>query len=101
MPSRTHPPGPKGALPGLAFLSFTRDPLAFLTGAARGYGDVVYFGGMSDDFYLLNHPDHVKDVLVTHHRSFKKGPGFERAQMVLGQAYPGLSPEGERRNTKP
>ena len=66
MPSRTHPPGPKGALPGLAFLSFTHDPLAFLTGAAREYGDVVYFGGMSVDFSLLTTPDHFKDVLVTH-----------------------------------
>jgi hypothetical protein len=66
MPSRTYPPGPKGTLPGLQFLSFTRDPRAFFTGVAREYGDVTYFGGMSGDFYRLNHPEHVREVLVTH-----------------------------------
>src|SRR5215218_8782525 len=85
MPSRNYPPGPKGALPGLQFLSFTRDPLGFLSGVAREYGDVVYFGGMSDDFYLLNHPDHVREVLVTHHTRFMKGPPLHRRQRRLAQ----------------
>src|SRR5215212_11434148 len=93
MPSRNHPPGPKGALPGLQFLSFARDPLGFLSGVAREYGDVVYFGGMSDDFYLLNHPDHIKDVLVTHNASFMKGRALQRAKRLLGEGL--LTSEGD------
>src|SRR5919205_663167 len=100
MPSRTHPPGPKGVLPGLPFLSFTRDPLGFLTGVAREYGDVVYFGGMSDDFYLLNHPDHVKDVLVTHHARFMKGRGLQRAKRLLGEGLLTSEPPLHRRQRR-
>ncbi|MFL6332591.1 MAG: cytochrome P450 [Pyrinomonadaceae bacterium] len=100
MPSRTYPPGPKGALPGLQFLSFTRDPLGFLTGVARRYGDVVYFGGMSDDFYLLNHPDYVKDVLVTHNASFMKGRGLQRAKRLLGEGLLTSEPPLHRRQRR-
>src|SRR3954468_630244 len=100
MSSRTYPPGPKGALPGLQFLSFTRDPLGFLTGVAREYGDVVYFGGMSDDFYLLNHPDYIKDVLVTHNASFMKGRGLQRAKRLLGEGLLTSEPPLHRRQRR-
>ena len=100
MPSRTYPPGPKGALPGLPFLSFTRDPLGFLTGVAREYGDVVYFGGVSQDFYLLNHPDYIKDVLVTHHASFMKGRGLQRAKRLLGEGLLTSEPPLHRRQRR-
>jgi cytochrome P450 len=100
MPSRTHPPGPKGALPGLPFLSFARDPLGFLTGVAREHGDVVYFGGVSDDFYLLNHPDHIKDVLVTHNASFMKGRGLQRAKRLLGEGLLTSEPPLHRRQRR-
>jgi cytochrome P450 len=100
MPSRTYPPGPKGALPGLQFLSFTRDPLGFLTGAARRYGDVVYFDGLSDDFYLLNHPEYVKDVLVTHNASFMKGRGLQRAKRLLGEGLLTSEPPLHRRQRR-
>ena len=100
MPSRPHPPGPKGALPGLQFLSFTRDPLGFLTRVAREFGDVVYFGGMSEDFYLLNHPDHVRDVLVTRNASFMKGRGLQRAKRLLGEGLLTSEPPLHRRQRR-
>ncbi|MBV8859191.1 MAG: cytochrome P450 [Acidobacteria bacterium] len=100
MPSRTYPPGPKGVLPGLQFLSFTRDPLGFLTGVARGYGDVAYFGGMPDDFYLLNHPDYIKDVLVTRNASFMKGRGLQRAKRLLGEGLLTSEPPLHRRQRR-
>jgi cytochrome P450 len=100
MSSRKQPPGPKGALPGLTFLSFSRDPLGFLTGVAREYGDVVFFGGMSDDFYLLNHPDFIKDVLVTHHARFMKGRGLQRAKRLLGEGLLTSEPPLHRRQRR-
>jgi cytochrome P450 len=100
MPSRTYPPGPKGALPGLSFLSFTRDPLGFLTSVTREFGDVVYFSGVSQDFYLLNHPDYVKDVLVTHNTSFMKGRGLQRAKRLLGEGLLTSEPPLHRRQRR-
>ncbi|MFL6253565.1 MAG: cytochrome P450, partial [Pyrinomonadaceae bacterium] len=101
MPSRNHhPPGPKGALPGLSFLSFARDPLGFLSSVTREHGDVVYFGGMSDNFYLLNHPDYIKDVLVTHNTSFMKGRGLQRAKRLLGEGLLTSEPPLHRRQRR-
>ena len=100
MPSRTYPPGPKGALPGLQFLSFTRDPLGFLSNVAREHGDVVYFGGVTEELYLLNHPDYIKDVLVTHNTSFMKGRGLQRAKRLLGEGLLTSEPPLHRRQRR-
>jgi cytochrome P450 len=87
-------------LPGLPFLAFARGPLAFLRGVAREYGDVVYFGGMSEDFYLLNHPDYVRDVLVTHNAGFMKGRGLQRAKRLLGEGLLTSEPPLHRRQRR-
>ena len=42
---------------------------------------------------LLNHPDLIRDVLVTHNRNFRKGRGLERAKRLLGEGL--LTSEGE------
>ncbi len=70
MSTRTYPPGPKSFIPGLQLLAFTRDPLEFLTNATRTYGDVAHFGNGAQNFFILNHPDYIKDVLVTHNANF-------------------------------
>src|SRR5262249_13585772 len=61
--------GPRGHLvfgngPGV-----TRDPLAFLTRWARGYGERVPMRFLHRRAVLLNHPAHVEAVL---------GPGYRR-----------------------
>ena len=33
---------------------------------------------------LVNNPDAVKAILVKNHENYKKGPGFERVKMLLG-----------------
>ena len=71
-----------------------RDRLGFLRRLADTYGDVVFFRLAGAPFALLNHPDRVRDVLVTHHRSFHKGVGLERARMLLGDGL--LTSEDER-----
>ena len=89
----TLPAGPKG-LPFVGHMfTFRRDPLHFLQQAMRDYGDVVYFKVGPQDIFLLNHPDAIQSVLVTHQRKFVKGRGLERAKIFLGEGL--LTSEGE------
>src|SRR4029077_385719 len=61
---------------------------------ARDYGDIVGVRMASERLFLLNHPQLVKDVLVTHQRLFLKGRGLERAKRLLGEGL--LTSEGAR-----
>ena len=87
------PPGPPG-LPLLGnILDFRRDTLGFLLESSRAHGDVSLYRLGRDDVYLLRHPDHIKDVLVTHQHSFAKGKGIQWAKLFLGEGL--LTSEGE------
>jgi cytochrome P450 len=75
------PPGPKDWLFGLTFVAhFRRRPLHFLTELARTHGDVVYFRVGPARSYLVNHPDLIREVLVTRARNFRK---LERQKRVF------------------
>lgn len=89
---RDSPPGPRGRF-GLQALAYRRDPLAFLTGLARRYGDISHFRIGSQHFYLLNRPDYINDVLVTNYRKFTKGLKLQRAKYLIGEGL--LTSEGE------
>ena len=79
------PPGPRG-WPLLGNLpAYRRDPLGFLSGLARDYGDVSAFRFGPWTVTLLNHPDLIRDVLVTHQRNFAKGAGIELMKPLLGE----------------
>jgi cytochrome P450 len=69
-----------------------RDPLAFLTRLARTYGDVAHFRLGSERAFFINHPQYIRDVLVTHHKNFTKSRGLERAKKLLGEGL--LTSEG-------
>jgi len=84
MPTLLHPRGPKGIPLVGSLIDFYRDILGFLTKASH-YGDISYFKLGPRDVFLLNHPDLIKDVLVTHHRNFLKSRALERAKLVLGE----------------
>ncbi|HET9011356.1 MAG TPA: cytochrome P450, partial [Gemmatimonadaceae bacterium] len=86
-------PGPRPRYPGQFAFAVTRRPLEFLPRLARDYGDVAAFGIGPQPIVLLSHPDHIRDVLVTHARRFHKGRGLERARMLLGDGL--LTSEGE------
>jgi len=64
-----------------------RDPLAFFSKLAREQGDVARFrlGGEERDFYLFNHPDYIREVLVTQDRNFIKWFSIDRIKEVLGE----------------
>jgi cytochrome P450 len=87
------PPGPKRRLLGLDFITYRRDPISFIRRMAREYGDISYFRMGPQDVYFLNHPDLVKDVLVTHQQNFTKGRALQRSKRLLGEGL--LTSEGD------
>ena len=80
---------PRAIAPNLSKLAalraFRNDPIALLERLAA-YGDVVRVDVPGSAAFLLNHPDFVRDVLVTEQRSFHKGPTIRAAKMLLGES---------------
>ncbi len=87
------PPGPRRRVPGANFLAFRRNPAEFFVRMAREYGDFVHFRIGPRRLFLLNHPDHVRDLLVTQARNFTKGETLQRGKILLGEGL--LTSEGE------
>src|SRR5687768_12631909 len=69
------------------------DLAGFLLGLHREQGDIARTRLGNLHIHLLAHPDHVRDVLVTHQRAFMKGHVLQRAKMLLGEGL--LTSEGE------
>jgi cytochrome P450 len=81
-------------LPALANLLRARRDLAdFLLSLQREQGDVARGRLGYLRVHLIAHPDHVRDVLVTHQRAFMKGHVLQRAKMLLGEGL--LTSEGD------
>jgi cytochrome P450 len=74
-------------------LAFRRDPLRFLTRLAREHGDIVQFRMGPQRALLLNHPDLIRDALVTRGDHFHKGRALQRSKRLLGEGL--LTSEGE------
>ncbi|WP_114578659.1 cytochrome P450 [Saliphagus sp. LR7] len=79
------PPGPDG-LPGVGnTFALARDVFGFYERLADEYeGDVARYRVAGDTAYLLTHPDHVEQVLVTDAPRFVKG---EMQQRQIGSAF--------------
>jgi cytochrome P450 len=78
-----HPPGPRSFIPFGNVLDFRRDMLGFITRMA-GYGDVSLFKVGQIPLYLVNHPDIIREVLVTQAKNFHKSLAFDRLKPLLG-----------------
>ena len=92
MQTFTNPPSSSGKPFVGHLIDFRRDPLTFLDGLAKR-GDVVRFKMGPQQIYLLNHPDYIRDVLVTNNRNFVKSRGLEMAKKFLGESL--LTSEGD------
>ena len=86
------PPTFPQRFPGHALLTFRRDPIAYLRWAAFEGGDIVHLPLSRYPVFLLNHPDLIKDVLVTRQKQFKKGRALEQMKRLLGEGL--LTSEG-------
>ena len=87
------PPGPRPVIPGVKLFALRRDPIKYLTNLANRYGDLVHFKLGPQTVFLVNNPDYIRDILVTHNRNFMKGEGLQRAKRLLGEGL--LTSEGE------
>ena len=88
------PPGPKGnPFFGRIVRDSRRDPLNFMLGLARDYGDLSTFRVGRERVFFVNSPEGVRDVLVNHYDNFLKGGGRSRARKFLGEGL--LLSEGE------
>src|SRR3954451_3326616 len=87
------PPGPKGRPIVGMFPEFRKDPPLFLLKVAREHGDLAYFRLGRQNFYMLNRPEYVQDVLVTHNNKFEKSRIMRRAKVLLGEGL--LTSEGQ------
>src|SRR3954470_24330664 len=88
-----NPPGPTARFPGHMMVEFFRRRLPFMIESAERYGDIVLFKVGNERVYLFNHPDLIRDVLVTNQRNFTKSRALVRAKRLLGEGL--LTSEGE------
>jgi cytochrome P450 len=84
IPQNAPPPSPKAGILGGHFLKFRRRPTEFLSECAA-LGDVTTFKLGGQPAFFLNHPDLVRDLLVTSAHKFKKGRALQRAKKLLGE----------------
>ncbi len=91
--TRRYPPGPRRTIPLSGLLAYRKGPLPFFQKLAARYGDISYFRLGPQGAFFLNHPDYIRDVLVTNHQYFGKGLALQRAKRLLGEGL--LTSEGE------
>ncbi|MBS1831186.1 MAG: cytochrome P450, partial [Acidobacteria bacterium] len=72
---------------------FRKDAPGFLLETRERYGDVAFLRLSGQDVYLLNHPDYIRDVLVTNQTNFTKSRVLERSKRMLGEGL--LTSEGQ------
>jgi len=89
----TLPPSLKAGLFGGHFFKFRRRPTEFLKELAD-LGDVTFMRMFSQPAYFLNHPDLVRDLLITSNSKFIKGRALQRSKKLLGEGL--LTSEGEK-----
>src|SRR5215210_7927449 len=88
-----YPAGPAGKLRLGLLRRINRDPIPFLTGLAQKYGDICYFRILGVNFYLINHPDYIRDVLVSNSTRYAKARSTYWLKPLLGEGL--LTSEGE------
>lgn len=77
------PPGPTDAAFGMTLANRFKDhPLDFMMQMSKTYGDIVFIRMGPYATFGLNHPDHVKELLVTKNRFFHK---MDRMKQVMSR----------------
>ncbi|MDE2350135.1 MAG: cytochrome P450 [Gammaproteobacteria bacterium] len=91
MNDTTTPPGPDEGFD----LGGTDESLIRMREYFRVHGDTyrVFAPGRGAFFYVINHPEDVKRVLLTNHRNYTKGEGMDRVKILLGNGI--MTSEGE------
>jgi len=80
-----------------SLLPFKRDLLAFLLETSRDYGDLCRFKLGPKAVYFVNHPDHIRHILLDNHGGYRKSEGIQRLRPLIGNGIVALElPEWKR-----
>ncbi|MEA2239289.1 MAG: hypothetical protein QOC81_4013 [Thermoanaerobaculia bacterium] len=96
----TLPPGPRSVIPFRYLRVLQRDPIPFLSGVAREYGDAAQFFVGPQQIFLFNHPDLIRELLVTQHRAFHKSRVLQRSKIIFGEGLLTSEEEFHRRQRR-
>ncbi len=77
--------GPRFLTPLGFFRALQKDPLGFLMGCRRQYGDVVRVRAFPIETLIFTHPSDVRTVLQDHHHNYWKGSLFTKLKRVAGE----------------
>jgi enediyne biosynthesis protein E7 len=91
MQTTATPPGPTEGFD----LGGSDETLARLQDYFARFGDVyrVFAPSRGVYYYVINHPDDVKRVLLSNHRNYTKGDGIDRVKILLGNGI--MTSEGD------
>ncbi|HET6703045.1 MAG TPA: cytochrome P450 [Gemmatimonadaceae bacterium] len=78
MPAPVRPPGPKGHFLLGNLPELGSDILGLFASCARDHGDVAFLKLAGWPAFVLSHPEHIEQVLVTDHKNFIKHTFFWR-----------------------
>jgi cytochrome P450 len=79
------PPGPRSRIPFRYLRTLQRDPIPFFQRLANEYGDASQFHVGPQQIFFFNHPDLIRELLVTQHRSFHKSRVLQRSKIIFGE----------------
>ncbi len=94
MNTKKLPPPAPGAIPVLGhIIDFKTNTLNFFEKNCKTMGPIYSFRLMKRNFYVLNHPDFIKHVLVTNAKNYDRKISYSFLEEMLGQGL--LTTEGE------
>ncbi|MEA2342261.1 MAG: hypothetical protein QOF63_430 [Thermoanaerobaculia bacterium] len=79
------PSGPRSRIPFRYLRTLQRDPIPFFARLASDYGDASQFHVGPQQIFFFNHPDLIRELLVTQHRSFHKSRVLQRSKIIFGE----------------
>jgi cytochrome P450 len=94
------PPGPRSRIPFRYLRTLQRDPIPFFRKLADDYGDASQFHVGPQQIFFFNHPDLIRELLVTQHRSFHKSRVLQRSKIIFGEGLLTSEEEVHRRQRR-
>jgi cytochrome P450 len=94
------PPGPRSRIPFRYLRTLQRDPIPFFTQLAEEYGDASQFHVGPQQIFFFNHPDLIRELLVTQHRVFHKSRVLQRSKIIFGEGLLTSEEEVHRRQRR-
>jgi len=93
-------PGPRSRIPFRYLRTLQRDPIPFFQKLAGEYGDASQFHVGPQQIFFFNHPDLIRELLVTQHRAFHKSRVLQRSKIIFGEGLLTSEEEVHRRQRR-